>query len=635
MELSRRQRRALEAICDTFVPAADGLPSATAAGVPDALLQALDRAPRDADRRALAQLLSVWDVQRFNGASQERRERILRRWADSPVPQMRAAFQALRKGATVTYYAGAPDAWAAIGYPGPLGVREDAPPRALAPVSVTTPTELSCDVVIVGSGAGGGTAAAVLADAGLDVVVLEAGEYYDDADFDGGEAQAFERMYMDGGAGVTSDGGVGLLAGACLGGGTVINYTTSFRTPDAVRAEWAGHGLPELASEAYSASLDAVCARLGVTFEYSTPGTRDEVMARGLDALGWHVDAMPRNVRGCDQGVDCGRCGFGCRLGAKQSVVKTWLADAAAAGARLLVGVRASRVLVSGGSARGVEAVSSAGHRVVVRSRAVVAAAGAIHTPALLLRSGLRNTNVGRWLRLHPVTAVFGMFEDDLRPWEGTMQARYSDEHADLDGAGYGVKYETGPMNPSQLLTFAPFRSAAQHAELVGALSRTGVVGVIVRDRDSGRVRVDRDGLPIVEYRISARDAAHARAGVVGGARVLAAAGAQRIYSAHVRLVEWRAARGDAFSSFVSAGDAAGYASGRCAYVSFHIMGSARMGGSPATSACNPDGETWEVRDLVVCDGSLFPTASGVNPMISIEALAHLNARRLAARLAG
>jgi len=361
MELSRRQRRALDAICDTFVPAADGLPSATAAGVPDAILRALDRAPRDADRRALAQLLSVWDLQRFSGGGQQRRERILRRWADSPVAQMRAAFQALRKAATVTYYASVPAAWEAIGYPGPLGVREDAPPRALSPVTVNGPTDLTCDVVVVGSGAGGGTAAGVLAAAGLDVVVLEAGGYYDDADFDGGEAQAFERMYADGGAGVTSDGGMGLLAGACLGGGTVVNYTTSFRTPEAIRAEWAGHGLPEIAQPEYEGSLDAVCRRLGVTHEYSTPGTRDEVMARGLHELGWHVDAMPRNVRGCDQGVDCGRCGFGCRLGAKQSVVKTWLADAAQAGARLLVGVRAERVTVAGGAARGVEAVSSSG----------------------------------------------------------------------------------------------------------------------------------------------------------------------------------------------------------------------------------------------------------------------------------
>ena len=276
MELSRRQRRALDAICDTFVPAADGLPSATAAGVPDTILRALDRAPRDADRRALAQLLSVWDVQRFSGSPQERRERILRRWADSPVPQMRAAFQALRKAATVTYYANAPAAWDAIGYPGPLGVRPDAPPRALAPPAVSGPTELTCDVCVVGSGAGGGTAAAVLAAAGLDVVVLEAGGYYDDADFDGGERPGVRApVRSTAAARPTTDQSVGLLAGACLGGGTVVNYTTSFRTPDDVRGR-VGRARRSRRSPRRRTTRASTrsASRLGVNQEHNRPRAR-------------------------------------------------------------------------------------------------------------------------------------------------------------------------------------------------------------------------------------------------------------------------------------------------------------------------------------------------------------------------
>ena len=199
----------------------------------------------------------------------------------------------------------------------------------------------------------------------------------------------------------------------------MINYSTSFRTPDDVREEWAGHGVQAFASDEYTESLDAVCERLGVNHEHSSPSARDRAMREGCLALGWHIDAMPRNVRGCDQGEICGYCGLGCRLGAKQSVAKTWLADAAGAGARLVIKTRAKRVIVEDGEARGVEAGTVDGHRVTVRSRAVVAACGAIQTPALLKRSGLANRNIGRHLRLHPVTVVWGQFDEEVRPGRG------------------------------------------------------------------------------------------------------------------------------------------------------------------------------------------------------------------------
>ena len=212
--------------------------------------------------------------------------------------------------------------------------------------------KLDCDVVIVGSGAGGGAAAAVLAAAGLDVVVVESGDYYDDQDFDGSELGAITRYYM-GAPTATHDQSVGLIAGSCLGGGTVVNYSTSFRTPDDVREEWAAHGVPAFTSDEYTASLDAVCERLGVNQEYNDPSTREQKLQEGCVKLGWHVDAMPRGVRACAQGKECGYCGLGCRVGAKQSVVKTWLADAHRAGTRLIVRTRVQRVLVEGGAAAG------------------------------------------------------------------------------------------------------------------------------------------------------------------------------------------------------------------------------------------------------------------------------------------
>jgi choline dehydrogenase-like flavoprotein len=647
MDLSPRQSRALEAICDTFAPGQNGAPSATEMGVPPVVWDAVAMNPREAERKQVAQLLSLWDTRlltalgggglsHFSELPPERRERVLLSWCDSRVPQRRSAFQALRKAALLFYYMvpgqdGRSPVWDQIGYAGPIGKNPDAPPKALRPLTVDRDTTLECDVCVVGSGAGGGTAAGVLAAAGLDVVVLESGGYYDDEDFDGGELEGYGRMYMYGGGAATHDQSVGLLAGSCLGGGTTVNYTTSFRTPDDVREEWAAHGVPAFTSEEYGASLDAVCDRLGVNQEHNAPSAREEVLQRGLTELGWHADFMPRNVRGCEQGKNCGYCNYGCRIGAKQSTVKTWLADADAAGARILVTTRAEKVVVEAGNARGVEARTADGHRVSVRARAVVAACGAIHTPALLRRSGLQNVNIGKHLRLHPATVVWGVFDQEVRPWEGTMQAIYSDEHRFLD-EGYGVKYETAAIHPSLLVVFSPWRGGRAHSRLMEALPNSVPIGVLLRDRDGGEVRVDRDGHPIVRYRMSDYDIGHVRRGVQGAAEIHEAAGAQHVFSSHSRDVSFRPGAGDR-EQFMRDADACGWDAGHCTYGSFHIMGSARMGGSPETSACNPRGETWEVRNLYVCDASAFPSASGVNPMISIESIAHMNASAIPAAL--
>jgi choline dehydrogenase-like flavoprotein len=543
----------------------------------------------------------------------------------------------LRKAALLFYYMlpgpnGARNpAWDAVGYDGPLGTLPDAPRKALATVELDgRDVKLDCDVVIVGSGAGGGATAGVLAGAGLDVVVVESGDYYDDQDFDGSELGAITRYYMAAPT-ATHDQSVGLLAGSCLGGGTVVNYSTSFRTPDDVRAEWASHGVPAFTSDDYTASLDAVCERLGVNQEYNDPSTREQKLRDGCLALGWHVDAMPRGVRKCAQGKECGYCGLGCRVGAKQSVVKTWLADAHGAGTRLVVRSRVQKVLVEGGSARGIVGVTAEGKRLEIRSRAVVAACGAIHTPALLKRSGLSNANIGKHLRLHPATAVFGVFDEELKPWEGVMQALYSDQFRDLHD-GYGLKYETAAEHPHLFIGFAPWRGARDHFALMEAITNTVPIGVLLRDRDGGEVRVGRDGEPVVRYKLSEFDAGHLRTGIDGAAQMLEAAGARRVFSSHARWVGYDASTGSR-AQFMTDADAAGYGAGQCTLNSFHIMGSARMGGSPATSACDPSGQTWDVRGLYVLDGSSFPSASGVNPQISIQAIAHMGARALAARL--
>lgn len=647
MTFTAQHLETMRLIADTFAPGdGAGIPPASAVGAPELALELAAMNPREADTKQLRILLEKWDTRllgfavtgrprRFSRLSQEEREKFLLALSDSRLGAKRALFGALKGAALGPYYirGGAP-VWEPMGYSGPLGVRADAPPRALSPLRATEDTTLDCDVVVVGSGAGGGTAAGVLAKAGLDVVVLEAGEYHDENDFAGDEEMGFTKLYAAAPQ-ATAEGQILLVAGRGLGGGTVVNYTTSFRTPDHVRAEWASHGARQFAEQEYADAMDAVCARLGVNTDHDLAAPRDAVLERGAKALGWNVAAMPRNVIGCDMGVECGRCGMGCRIGAKQSVTKTWLEDAAAAGARLYVGVRARTVTKADGRASGVEGYTAEGHKVTVRARAVVVAAGAIQTPALLHRSGLTNANIGRHLRLHPATAVWGLMDEVVNPWEGSMQSRYVNDLTDLDGNGYGILYETAPLTPAFGSGFVNWRGGADHLRKMTDLKHQLGVAVILRDRDpGGTVRTGKDGEPVVRYKLSPEDGDHLIQGLVGAARIAEAAGAKRIQTTHHRDISYEPGKRGDLASFDAAIRREGVKPARLTLAALHIMGSARMGGSATTSAVDPDGQTWDVEGLYVADGSCFPTASGVNPMISIESIAYMTASRLAAKLA-
>src|SRR3989440_10238175 len=266
----------------------------------------------------------------------------------------------------------------------------------------------------------------------------------------------------------------------------------------------------------------------------------------------------------------------------------------------------------------------------IVRSRAVVAAAGAIGTPALLLRSGVRAPAVGKWLRLHPSTAVSGIFDEPLRPWEGTLQAIYSDEFVDLDGSHFGPKIESAPLHPALLALVTPWRKPDHYQRLMRQLPNLSLTGILLRDSGSGRV-IDRDGTPSVDYRLSSHDLAHMRKGIEVGARILEAAGAKEIFTSQSAYVTYRPGQRGGIDGFMNEVDRNGYKPGQMGYVSFHQMGSCRMGNEPTTSVIGPDHRAHAVKGLFVADGSAFPSASGVNPMITIMAMAHRASRFIAA----
>ncbi|HZA79900.1 MAG TPA: GMC family oxidoreductase N-terminal domain-containing protein, partial [Actinomycetes bacterium] len=304
--------------------------------VPARMLEILDRTANRRDRDRLLRALAGLDTRAgalaltgrpapVAGLDPAAAEAVVRRWTAARLPLQRRLAAAVVPVALLAAYAWPGSARDATGYPGPLGPAPDAP-RRLAPLRLEAAEELACDVVVVGSGAGGGVAAAELARAGLDVVVLEKGGYAAERDYHHQEGDAYRELYLYAQTLTTDDLACRIIAGSTLGGGTVVNYSTSFATPPAVLAEWAEvSGLEAFVSGEVAASLEAVAGRLGVTDGQSRPGARDRLLERGLERLGWHVGPLPRNVRGCAQDAGCGWCGFGCRLGAKQSTLVTYL----------------------------------------------------------------------------------------------------------------------------------------------------------------------------------------------------------------------------------------------------------------------------------------------------------------------
>jgi len=633
LTLSPAAREVLQAVAATLV--VDGPPD-----LGERVSRKIASLPRPADRRELDLLLRLLDSRivnlllsaipkPFTRMSPAERERCLRGWATSRLPPRRKAFQALKRLTTVTHYT-TPGAARAIGYPGPLGPPPTTP-KPIHPVVITANSTLACDVVVVGSGAGGGVVAAELAAAGKDVIVLEKGGYRNEADFTHQEGDALETMYDAGGLLATSDLGLVVLQGATLGGGTVINYTTSFPTPESVRRQWATeHNLPHFESTEFTRSLDAVARRLGVNTDHAKPSGRDQVLIRGLERLKWHHGLLPRDVRGCSQDDACGYCGMGCRCGAKQSTLITYLQDAADRSARIVVNCAVRRVVIDGGSATGVEA-RVGDFALTVRAKAVIVAAGSVHSPALLLRSGVTLPALGRHLALHPSTAVLADMGQDVRPWTGTVQAHYSDQFADLD-SGYGFKFETAPVHPSLQALAAPWESAAGHRDRMAKLPQTGLVGILLRDRFGGRVRVDRDGVAVVDYRLSRYDRAHLRRAIGAAAEVLEAAGARDIWLPLARDVSYRPGA-SARQDWLRRADAAGWGPNEILLVTFHQMASCRMGAKAQASVVDAEHRVWGIRGLYVADASVFPSASGVNPMLTVMGIAHRAAGIIASHL--
>lgn len=657
--LSPDEFRIVEAVCDTLFPSLEPPPGSSEAlaayyrrnaqdmHVPLLLAETLakENAVAQTEFRQLLALLAspvsglmlVGSPKAFIDLLPEQREKYLLAMANSPVGQLRQGYQAMKRLTGFLFYA-VPDAqghnpnWDVLDYSvPPIENVASSVSRPISPLRITEETTLECDAVIIGSGAGGGVVAGELAQAGKNVIVLEKGGYNSEADFTLQEAQAMPELYLKRGTLATKDLGMVILAGSTLGGGTVVNWNTSFRTPDDILEEWArSSGLSDFTGPALQESFAAVEQRIHVNTENSTHNTQNRVLSDGCATLGYHDGVLRRNAVGCEQ--RCGTCGFGCRYGCKQSTTRTYLQDAYDAGARILVHCSADKVLIENGQATGVEATvtdveTGTTHRVTVYAKAVIVAAGTLNSPALLLRSGLENKHIGRHLKLHPVSTIAGIYAEKIFPWQGVMQSAYSNEFAHLDGT-YGYKLEVAPAHPGLLGLATPWHSARDYREQMTHAAHLATFIVLTRDKGEGTVTVDRDGEPLVEYVTSAYDRRHLLHGLRTAARVHFAAGANSVTSLHTKKTrlersETSPVTARQWREFDAQLERHGLGVNRVMMFSAHQMGTCRMGADPAQSVTDGNSQMHGVKGLFVCDGSVFPSASGVNPMLSIMALAH------------
>lgn len=657
--LSPTEKQTLNLICDTLIPQLNATQDedgrlfrfkASDLSIADALEDALLRVSTEPERQQMKWVLNLLENALFNGitaaewgafhdlAPQER-EALLLSWAESRFGQARRFFQSLKRLTLFLFYSAMPEGnlnptWDAIGY-GQKPHQAEPMPRPITPLTISAPTHLYTDVLVIGSGAGGGVVAAELSAAGQDVIVVEKGPYYAEADFHGREQASSQALFERQGALTTADLGMIVLAGSALGGGTTINWAASLRTPTHVLEEWErDYGFSGATSPEFQHSLDAVLKRINANTNESQMNGTNAALARGCEVLGYDVSTIPRNVKGCEE---CGFCNFGCSFGAKQGTLKTYLQDAHDRGTRILVKAYVKRILHQRGVVTGaelqVEAEDGAVYPVTVQAKRVVVAAGSLHTPALLLRSGLGNTNIGANLHMHPVTVTYGLFDEPIIPWHGPPMSRLSSQFANMDERGYGVRLETAPVHPGIAALSFPWESGRGHKQLVQRLNSMSNIIVLTRDFYGGQVTVDAQGEPVLHYQLHPYDARHLMRGTLESLRVHIAAGAKEVASPHNAQLIYRPDEGRKLDDYLNEVQERGFRTNSYMLFSAHQMSSCRIGGDSQTGAIDPSGETYEVRNLFVADGSALPTASGVNPMVTIMGTAHYLAQQIKARL--
>ncbi len=502
----------------------------------------------------------------------------------------------------------------------------DATPRWMQQVSSAADLdaeEIECEVVVVGTGAGGAVVAKELAERGVAVLLVEEGEYHQRKDFIRRSMPATRRLYKNGGlTGVVGNCVIPIPLGRNVGGSTTINTATCLRAPDWILQRWqTEHGLEDFSPEEFGQFYDKVESTLEVgPASEKANGAPAEVVAQGCDALGWSHFPVPRNAPGCDgQGV----CQWGCPTEAKRSMNVSYVPMALERGAQLVTGLKVDRILMERGRAVGVSgrAVGS-GKTLRVRARGVVLACGSLATPALLLKNRLANSSgqIGKNLTIHPATGVSAMFDRDIRGFEHVPQGHGVDQfHRDgILILGAGAPLDMG----ANMFPFVGDR----YMDVMQNYDRVASYGIMVEDGPNGRIVLGPGGVPVPLYRLGRRERRLLARGAAAVARIFRAAGASQIFTEITGHGELATLEDIERLERSCPGPL------DIVMMAFHPLGTCRMGVDPSKSVVDSFHETHDVPGLYIVDGSVVPTSIAVNTQLTIMAFATRAASLIAER---
>lgn len=506
------------------------------------------------------------------------------------------------------------------------------------------PERITCDVAIVGSGAGAGISAEVLTRAGLKVVLVEEGPLKSSSDFRQRESEAYPSLYQESASRKTADKAISILQGRCVGGSTTVNWTSSFRTPESTLGFWQQRfGLQEYTRAALAPYFEQAERRLHISPWLAPPNENNALLQRGAEKLGIPASVIARNVKGC---WNLGSCGMGCPTNAKQSMLVTTIPAALDQGATLLVQTRAEQLVLAGGKAQALHCVAvlpngaptTPAQTTTIVATHFVLAGGAINSPAVLLRSKAPDPHglLGTRTFLHPVVMSAAVLEQRVEGWAGAPQTVYTDHYLEtqpIDGP-IGFKLEAPPLHPVILATTLPGHGQAQ-ADLLAKFPHTHVLLALLRDgfheqAPGGRVRLRGDGSALLDYPLTDFVMQGARRALLAMAELQFASGAQEVLPVHEMARpygSWRQAR--------EAIQALPMKPMLTKVVSAHVMGGCAMAAGEAQGVVRGDGRHWQIENLSVHDGSVFPTSVGANPQLSIYGITNRMAQGLAQHLTG